>query len=299
MAAEREPSPAADPEEQSGKGTKWGAILAVFLLAEVIGVVVYGYSAKPGWVGVVGKQFWDYLELLIVPAALALGVYWLNRAQSEREREAEEAQQERERRAEEACRERELEIENRRAQDEALQAYLDQMSRLLTDYGIPGDPRAAVNVIARASTLTVLPRLVGRRKRSVLQFLYEAGLIDKDHGTIDLAGADLREAELGGLRLDGARLRGADLRGANLEWANLRGADLRKTHLQAAGWLAANLTGADLSEAWMWDVTGMTNEELERQACCLEGATMPDGQKYEDWLKGKSGGEDRENTGPS
>jgi hypothetical protein len=52
--------------------------------------------------------------------------------------------------------------------------------------------------------------------------------------------------------------------------------------------------GADLSDA-----KGVTNEELERQAKSLEDATMPDGQKYEDWLRSKGSGEDRENTGPS
>jgi hypothetical protein len=31
----------------------------------------------------------------------------------------------------------------------------------------------------------------------------------------------------------------------------------------------------------------------------LEGATIPDGQKYEDWLKSKGNVEDGDNTGPS
>jgi hypothetical protein len=31
----------------------------------------------------------------------------------------------------------------------------------------------------------------------------------------------------------------------------------------------------------------------------LEGATMPNGQKYEDWLKSKGSGKDGENGGPS
>jgi hypothetical protein len=34
-------------------------------------------------------------------------------------------------------------------------------------------------------------------------------------------------------------------------------------------------------------------------ALLLKGATMPNGQKYEDWLKSKGSGEDRENTGTS
>jgi hypothetical protein len=42
----------------------------------------------------------------------------------------------------------------------------------------------------------------------------------------------------------------------------------------------ADLRGANLSEA-----LGITNEELERQAASLEGATMINGQKYEEWRK--------------
>jgi hypothetical protein len=43
----------------------------------------------------------------------------------------------------------------------------------------------------------------------------------------------------------------------------------------------------------------ITEQELERQAKSLEGATMPNGQKYEEWLKDKEGsGEDAENSGP-
>ena len=66
------------------------------------------HQSRPGWVGVADKKFWDYLELLFVPAALAIGVYWLNRAQRERELKAQDAQQNRERKAEEDRRQREL-----------------------------------------------------------------------------------------------------------------------------------------------------------------------------------------------
>jgi hypothetical protein len=124
MTAETGPSPA-EPEKRSSRGPRWLMIIATLALTVgIVGVILfYGYQARPGWVGVANKKFWDYLELLIVPAALAIGVYLLNRAQSEREREAEEAR-----------RDRELEVENQRAQDAALQAYLDQMSQLLINY---------------------------------------------------------------------------------------------------------------------------------------------------------------------
>jgi hypothetical protein len=47
----------------------------------------------------------------------------------------------------------------------------------------------------------------------------------------------------------------------------------------------ANTRGADLSGANLWGATGMSNKELERRAASLKGATMPEGQKYEDWVK--------------
>jgi hypothetical protein len=49
-------------------------------------------------------------------------------------------------------------------------------------------------------------------------------------------------------------------------------------------WVMADLRRANLSDA-----SGVTNERLEQQAESLEGATLPNGQKYEDWLKDKEG----------
>jgi hypothetical protein len=44
-------------------------------------------------------------------------------------------------------------------------------------------------------------------------------------------------------------------------------------------------------------IRGITAERLVQKAMSLEGATMPDGQKYEDWLKSR--GEEGKNSGPS
>jgi Pentapeptide repeats (8 copies) len=57
---------------------------------------------------------------------------------------------------------------------------------------------------------------------------------------------------------------GADLRGAGLSGADLSGADLR---------------GAD--------TLFITPKKLAQRAKSLEGATMPNGQKYEEWLKSR------------
>ena len=45
------------------------------------------------------------------------------------------------------------------------------------------------------------------------------------------------------------------------------------------------LSGADLSNANLSNAEGVTNQQLEREAYSLFEATMPNGQKYEDWLK--------------
>src|SRR5215204_2663157 len=167
------------------------------------------------------------------------------------------------------------EIADERRQDDMLQTYLDGMSQLLTDEKRPLH-RASVgdrlSTVARARTLTVLSRLDGIRKRSILQFLYESGLITRDRAIFNL-----RQSDFTGVNLKLAILMQADLRGANLSGAHLR---------------RAMLIGARLSRTQLADAYGVTNAQLEQQADSLEGATMPNGQKYEDWLKSKGSGED-------
>jgi hypothetical protein len=187
-----------------------------------------------------GITLWDWLKLLVVPAVIAGGGIWFNRQQRERELAIANEQ-----------REREVEIAERRTQDEALQAYLDQMSDMLipkTDRPslYKARPVDSLSSVARARTLTMLPRLDKERKARVVQFLHESGLIAANCPIV--------------------AMRRADLRGANLSG----------THLAAS-----YLRGANLSKARGW-----TEEQL-RAAKCLERATMPNGQKYEDWIKSR------------
>jgi hypothetical protein len=244
----------------------------------------------------VDKPLWDWLQLLIVPAVIAAGVAWFSQQQREREQRT----------------------ASERAQDEALQAYLNQMSQLLPDKERPlraAGPYDDVAVVAWAQTQTVLPRLDVGRKVSVVRFLHEAKLLDAagpakilfglDLSGINLSGRILRHislpaANLVAANLSGANLSKADLRGANLSKADLRDAKLRGANLSCANLSGADLRGADLRDgdlsltamrkADLNGADGITNEVLDEKAGVLDGATMPDGQKYEEWVKSRGEG---------
>jgi hypothetical protein len=178
-------------------------------------------------------------------------------------------------------------VPDQQLQDEALQTYLDQMSTLLIDKDL-GDAEGnrAVRTLARARTLTVLERLDPTHKRQVMQFLVDASLVQSGPGTEPV------------MSLLGADPSGVDLTysapGDAQPYAAVPVLDLSSADLTYADLSDANLSGANLRHA-----TGKTAEQLGGQAGSLEGAIMPDGQKYEEWLKSKGSGEDGENSGPS
>jgi hypothetical protein len=268
--------------------------IAVALTAIIVLLAIGGASL--GWTGFGEKKLWDWLELLstlAIPIVLTVAGFWFTAQQQEREEQRAENEQR---------------LEDQRAQDVALQAYLDQMNNLLLEHNLRNSKEdSGVRTLARARTLTVLGRLDPSRKTAVMQFLVEADLVQSVEGrepVIMLFDADLSEANLSGAYLSEANLTGvADLSRANLSYAylfdtdlsyaNLSHVNLNGANLNGAKLFEANLFGADLSEAWGW-----TEKQLG-EARSLKGATMPNGQKYEDWLKSKGRGEDGENSGPS
>jgi len=297
----------------------------------------------------------EWLQLLGVPLALVVISFLFTTQQDRRQEQTENQRAEAERK-----------LATQRAQDEALQAYLDQMSTLLLEKNLrnsgSSEEESEVRILARARTLTVLGRLDSERNRDILQFLREAQLISGTDPVVrlnhsKLSGANLREADLSGVDLSGADLSGADLfkanlkdanlynadlynanlynvdlseadlrranvsRGVNLNSARLSHADLHNVNMSEAKLIYANLNYTNLKDANLIEanlshallrhanlshvfvrgtslrrVSGVTNEELAQQAAELQGATMPDGQKYEDWRKDKEGsGKDVEN----
>jgi Pentapeptide repeats (8 copies) len=228
-----------------------------------------------------GKSIWEWMQVFIVPFAIALFTVVFSVVQS--------------------CSQRQ--IEDQRAQDAALQAYLDQMSTLLMERDLRASKEGSeVRILARARTLTVLERLDTSRKAEVMQFLLEASLLQTDtrnaplanlpegplpiiklgdpyartgENGVDLSGVDLSGANLSQANLDNANLSNSDLSGTNLRSARLKDAALHQTNLRGA-----NLTDADLRNAYLGDAIGVTVGQLEREARSLKGATMPDGSKH-------------------
>src|SRR5918997_1911993 len=163
--------------------------------------------------------------------------------------------------------EAERELAEQRAQDEVLQAYLDQMSQLILDRNLleveqghpvhePGDP---VHTLAQARTSMAILRLDAEHNESVAHFLITTGLSvrSKDSARLlrgstlshaTLSGAYLPNADLGDADLSGADLSNALLLNANLIVADLSGADLSNALLDNAD-LVADLSNADLSDA--------------------------------------------------
>jgi uncharacterized protein YjbI with pentapeptide repeats len=240
------------------------------------------------------KTLWDWLQLLIVPIVLSLITVAFTWQQNARQQEAEVRRAEVDR-----------QIEEHRADDAALQAYLDQMNNLLLEHKLRSSENDwdEVRTLARARTLTVLSRLDPSRKMQVMQFLTEARLVNGRDHVISLKGADLRDAPLRSTDLTYADLTEADLRGANLREANLadailddadlRGANLKGALLTRAELLSADLRKANLEhthlvDAWLSnaDLRGARNttEKQLLQADALDEATMPNGKKYEDWI---------------
>jgi uncharacterized protein YjbI with pentapeptide repeats len=225
------------------------------------------------------KTLWDWLQLFIVPLALAAIGLWFAAQQDFRQQQIEEQRAKSER-----------EIEKQRAQDAALQAYLDQMSQLMLGGDLRGSEEGSeVRTLARARTRAVLGQLDSPRRRSVVQFLYEASLLEKENPVVSLSGVRLHDADLSKLDLSeadlsGAILRSADLSGADLSETDLSEADLSAAELSWAVLSGADLSGADLSETDLYvadlsgaDLSGARLSGANLSAADLSGADMGDG----------------------
>jgi uncharacterized protein YjbI with pentapeptide repeats len=209
------------------------AILGVLLILDIIGLFF-------------GITLWNLLKVLAIPITVGAAVPLLNWLQ----------------------RKRELDIENQRAQETALQAFLDQIThsnayRELRTAPESGHKRA----ILRAKMQILLLRLDEERKGVLLSSLHGVKLIRKEEITpyehtkeesektgeerwrypilrlndIDFSRTELNpDTKLTFDDLEGIILRSAKLSKVNLSGANLKNADLRDADLSHAQLRKAN-----------------------------------------------------------
>jgi uncharacterized protein YjbI with pentapeptide repeats len=288
----------------------FGIIVVCILIIALLAVIVMVYVFNVNVPGLRGKTLWDWLQLLIVPLALAIIALFFQRTNSRSDQQ--------------------IALDKQR--EDLLQAYLDRMSELLLKEKLrSSEVDAEVRNVARVRTITVLTQLDARRIGYVITFLNEAKLMSPtfndnavslgsadfhsinwthanlshanlshaslSHASLtyasltyanlsltelsnaNLSHANLYHADLSNANLYHADLSNASLGKANLSETNLAGADLSQANLTIANLSQANLYQADLSNANLTGAIGTTPEQLAK-AKSLKGATMPDGSKH-------------------
>jgi flagellar basal body-associated protein FliL len=169
-----------EQEQQPSKWTVGDRLVAIFVIVMVLAIVIIAICSYTGafgwnweWTGLTKpkqRTFWNWLSLLIVPIVLALGGYLFTRSENRRAQDIAKQQRALDQKTADQRTNEERKITDDRRRDDLLQAYLDQIGQLLLDKDPPlrqAKEDDEARTLARARTLTVLPRLDGERKRSV------------------------------------------------------------------------------------------------------------------------------------
>jgi len=226
------------------------------------------------------------VSLLLLPIVLTIGGLIFTGRQEERQQALE---------AQRAA--RELHLAEQIAQEDALQAYIDQMSDLVQAHDLLACKTScwATQALAQARTETVIQSLDAVHNRSVVRFLDGADLLGKKDllggdpsklslfGSAVLADADLENTDLRNVVLTESDLSEANLHRAYLAYAivdgaDLTGANLRNAHLQGTYLYYAELSNADLSNADLRGVNlaGANLIDADLSGADLRGANLTD-----------------------
>lgn len=212
------------------------------------------------------KKLWEWLDLLIIPVALAVVVWYFER----RERSADRSAADIRMRHEQKITDERNDVDRRIAKDQinqqALESCLEYVSGQLIDFNKDSQIMLLRTPIIRARVLEVLVWLSDdiERRDQLLRFLRETGLL-----TGTLSGDSrpspillFQEAILTKLRLAGAKLNGCRFEFSDLSNVNFEDADLSDTRLDGAALANAVLTGAKLCKATLQEAT-LNNANLE------------------------------------
>lgn len=216
-------------------------LIGVCIIATILAIanLIIHPNTSPSWMGmkefrytvqsdelfIPAKTLWDWMNLLIVPAALALGIFFLNYFQRKSEQE----------------------IALDRQHQTTLEAYFDRMENLLLKENLRKSGDDEVRGMARTRTLDVLRRIDGESKGHVLQFLHNARLIRRPDSLIDPNTKTFASSE------PIVSLEEADLKGVNLSWAIMTDVFFYRVYLQNANMHHAHLNGAYMVSAILQD----------------------------------------------
>ena len=209
------------------------------------------------------KTLYDWLQLLIVPLALAAIalVFQLANTRTERQIAKERYEQDQQ-------------ITLDRQREDLLQTYLDRMSELLLKENLRSSAAdAEVRNVARVRTITILTQLDARRIGYVFAFLRESELMSttSDGDVVNLSNVELQTVNWSRANLRGTNLSQINLSGANLSKSNMSGANLIQAELSGATLVGANLIGANLSKARL---SGANLSNINLTGANLSGALL-------------------------
>ena len=255
-------------------------VIAVTILLALVFLWILIETIMAGNTGFGSKNLWDWLDLLIVPLLIPISIVLLSQIIQTNERN----------------------LAQDTAQREELQTFYDRMTDLLLEHKLgTEDENQGVRAIARSMTLTTIPSLNSQQKGQLLNFLYDANLLNEHLPIIPLQGFDLQHTDLpnGDLRkshlrygnfqksnltktnlfhadLSNARLQHANLtettliqancRSATFDFATMKDALLKDTDFRRASFVGSNLTGANM--------TGADMRRADFQDAILAGATL-------------------------
>lgn len=242
----------------------------IALLVFIVFVVRWAFSPieAPEWTGFGpydedlngprSKTLWDWLDLILIPAVLAM-VAWIYKEFDKTKTKKEE-------------------LINR--QNLSLDNFIKTITELNLEYNLSSDkPIEGTSEIARSRVILVLNDLDSASKGQVLQFLYESNLVNQNP-KIKLVGANFRESNLRGIDLSFAEIRGA----------YFSDSDLSKCNFSSSTFVGCDFTDSDFSESKVNNVdfsyTNLTKckfHKVDLRSTNLEGATLD----YADLTKAK------------
>src|SRR5947199_5432522 len=168
-------------------------ISSLVILLILLVLISLGYIFNWPWAGLHGKTLWDWLQLLIIPAVLAVGGYLFNLANSRTERQIAKDRYEQDQQIVKQRYEQDQQTALDKQREDLLQAYLDRMSELLLKEKLRSSAiDAEVHNVARARTISILYQLDARRIGYVFAFLREAVLMSttSNDNVVSLKDAD-------------------------------------------------------------------------------------------------------------